>query len=251
LEILIGFGIFLRPPDILFPPITLNRLPRLLILPVCCLCSAHFASAQTVSRSEALGIAELYVQHHWTASAKNLLHGKDERGIEVHTPDREGRRGAPLQDCWRVDSENIGVAYKWGGLDTPASFDAGIKAGKAAGDVYTLEKRRRDGAGVSDSAVGVDCSGFICRCWKLRKRYSTYRFGEICRTLASPAALEPADIMNQSAGHVLLFVRWLDPEKKRALFYESAPFSKTLASERDLIEMVAAGFKPMRYRHIR
>jgi hypothetical protein len=57
--------------------------------------------------------------------------------------------------------------------------------------------------------------------------------------------------MNQSAGHVLLFVRWLDPEKKRALFYESAPFSKTLASERDVIEMVAAGFKPMRYRHIR
>jgi hypothetical protein len=57
--------------------------------------------------------------------------------------------------------------------------------------------------------------------------------------------------MNQPSGHVLLFAKWLDPEKKRALFYESAPFSKTVASERDVTELVAAGYVPMRYRHIR
>jgi hypothetical protein len=226
------------------------KLLRLLILLVW-LCSEHFSCAQAISRAEALKIAESYVQHHWTASAKNALHGKDQSGIEVHTPDRDGGRGVPLQDCWRIDSENIGVAYKWGGLDTPMSFDVGVRGGKAAGDVYTSEKRRLDNAGVSAAAVGVDCSGFICRCWKLKKRYSTYSFGKICQKLPSPAALETADIMNHSAGHVLLFVRWLDPEKKRALFYESAPFSKTLASGRDVNEMVAAGFKPMRYRHIR
>ncbi len=48
--------------------------------------------------------------------------------------------------------------------------------------------------------------------------------------------------MNQPNGHVLLFVKWLDAEKKRALFYEAAPFSKTLASERDVNEMTAAGY---------
>ena len=57
--------------------------------------------------------------------------------------------------------------------------------------------------------------------------------------------------MNQSAGHVLLFVKWLGPEKKHALFYEAAPFSKTLASERSVSELVAAGYVPMRYRYIR
>ena len=58
--------------------------------------------------------------------------------------------------------------------------------------------------------------------------------------------------MNQPAGHVLLFVKWLDPmEKKRALFYESAPFSKTLASEREMSDLTAAGYVPMRYRYIR
>lgn len=208
-------------------------------------------SAQTVARAEALKIAESYIQHRWQASAKNLLHGKDVRGIEVHTPDREGGRGAPLSECWRVDAENIGVAYKWGGTDTLASFDAGLKAGKAAGDVYTLAKRRLDDAAVSDAAVGIDCSGFICRAWKLRKRYSTRSLGEVCLKLPSVSALEPADIMNQPGGHVLLFVKWLDREKKRALFYESAPFSKTLASERDVGEMISAGFRPLRYRYIR
>jgi hypothetical protein len=228
----------------------MTKLLRLLILSAW-LCSGHFCCGQTISRAEALKIAESYVQHHWTASAKNVFHGKDRSGIEVQTPDRDGGRGSPLRDCWRVDAENTGVAYKWGGLDTPATFDAGIKAGKAAGDVYTPEKRRRDGAGMSDAAVGVDCSGFICRCWKLKERYSTYSFGEICQKLASPRALEPADIMNHRAGHVLFFVRWLDPEKKRALFYESAPFSKTLASKRDVDEMVRVGFVPMRYQNIR
>ena len=108
-----------------------------------------------------------------------------------------------------------------------------------------------DGAGVSEAAVGIDCSGFICRCWKLKQRYSTYNLAEICTKLTSPAALEPADIMNSSRGHVLLFVKWLDPEKKRALFYESAPYSKCLASERDVASMTAAGYVPLRYKGIR
>ena len=208
-------------------------------------------SAQTISRAEAIKIAESFVHHHWLASVQNSFHGKDASGIEVQTPDRNGGRGAPEADCWAVGQPNEGVPYKWGGLDTPASFDAGVRAGKAAGDVYTAEKRRLDGAGVSEAAVGIDCSGFICRCWKLKKRYSTYSLGEICRKLSSPAALEPADIMNQPAGHVLLFVKWMDEAKTRALFYEAAPFSKTLASERDVNELRASGYGAMRYRFIR
>ncbi len=207
--------------------------------------------ADGLTRQEALRIAESYVGHHWHSSARNVLHGRDGRGVEVQTPDQENGRGSPRENCWRVDADNIGVAYKWGGLDTPESFDAGVRAGKAAGDVYTPEKRRLDSRGVSDDAVGIDCSGFICRCWKLKKRYSTYSLGDICRTLASPGDLQPADILNKASGHVLLFVRFLDPEKKRALFYESAPFSKCLASERDVATLTASGYVPLRYKNIR
>lgn len=209
------------------------------------------ARAQTITRAEALRIAESYIQHRWQASTRNLLHGKDRKGIEVHTPDRRGGRGNPLDECWRVNEENVGVAYKWGGDDTPATFSLGVKSGKAAGDVYTLEKRRLDDTAVSDQAVGIDCSGFICRCWKTRKRYSTSSLAEVCIKLDSASKLLPADIMNHRRGHVLMFVKWLDDEKKRALFYESAPFSKTRATERDIADLVSNDFVPMRYRLIR
>ena len=207
--------------------------------------------AQALTRAESLKIAESFIQHRWQASAKNVRHGKDSDGIEIHTPDRDSGHGNPLTECWVPDAENIGVAYKWGGNDSPKSFSAGVRAGKAAGDVYTSEKRRRGGQAVSGDAVGVDCSGFICHCWKLTTRHSTNSLASICQKLPSPAVLEPADIMNQSNGHVLLFVKWVDAEKKRAVFYEAAPFSKTLASERDVNEMIADGYQPLRYRHIR
>src|SRR5688572_33332643 len=83
------------------------------------------ARADSVTRADALEIAESYVNHRWSASSKNLRHGRDSAGIEVHTPDRAGGRGEPSADCWLVDSENIGMAYKWGGFDMPARFDAG------------------------------------------------------------------------------------------------------------------------------
>jgi len=212
---------------------------------------AELGADQFLTRAEALRIAESFIQHRWQATAKNVRHGKDADGVEVHTPDRDGGHGDPLSECWVPEAENIGVAYKWGGNDSPKSFSAGIRAGKAAGDVYTSEKRRLGGKAVSSEAVGIDCSGFICHCWKLTARYSTSSLPSICQKLPSPAALEPADIMNHENGHVLLFVRWLDAEKQGALFYEAAPFSKTRASERDVNQMTAAGYQPLRYRHIR
>ena len=212
---------------------------------------ADLGSAQSVTRAESLKIAESFINHRWRASAKNVRHGKDADGVEVHTPDRDGRRCEPLSECWVPETENIGVAYKWGGNDGPKSFSAGIRAGKAGGDVYTSEKRRLGGKAVSADAVGVDCSGFINYCWKLTARHSTNSLASICEKLSSPAELEPADIMNQANGHVLLFVKWLDAEKRRAVFYEAAPFSKTLASERDVKEMTAAGYQPLSYRRIR
>lgn len=206
--------------------------------------------AHAITREEALRTAESYLQCHWQALAKNLRHGKDARGIDVQTPDRDGNHCSPLSSCWLVGAENVGVAYKWGGYDTPATFLRGVDSGKAAGDIYTAEKRRLDDGGVSDDAVGVDCSGFVCRSWKTAKRYSTATLADVCRKLPSVSELQPADAMNQPGGHVLLFVKWLDAEKTRALFYEAAPFSKTLASEHAVKQMVADGFVPLRYRHI-
>jgi cell wall-associated NlpC family hydrolase len=215
------------------------------------LSQAGMTSGQTVTRAEALKIAESFIEHHWQASAKNVKHGKDSSGIDVQTPDRDGGKCNPLNQCWVPDAENVGVAYKWGGNDSPESFRAGVRAGKAAGDIYTVAKRAGGGKTVSGDAVGIDCSGFICRCWKLTTRHSTESLPSICEKLASPADLKPGDIMNFAGAHVMLFAKWTNPEKTHALFYEASPYSKTVASEQNMNDMTTAGFKPLRYRRIR
>jgi len=228
----------------------LHRTASLLVPALLILLSPRM-TAESLTRTDALKVAESYIHHQWQASDKNLHHGPDSRGVEIHTPDRPGGHGSPDDACWEIGATNAGVAYKWGGFDTPESYDAGVRAGKAAGDVYTPDKRRRGGEVVSGDAVGIDCSGFISRCWKLPLKYSTSNLAEICQKLASAADLQPADIMNTEGGHVILFVKWLDDARTRALFYEAAPFSKTLASERAISALVEDGYTPMRYRKIR
>ena len=221
---------------------------KLLAFLILALTSAVFAD---ITRGDALKIAEQFVNHRWTAEPRHVRHGTDSSGIEIHTPDLAGGRANPNSDSWTLGKQNTGVAYKWGGWDTPAMFDAGLKKGRAAGDVYSAEKRRKGGAAVSGDCVGVDCSGFVSRCWGLKKRESTSTLGSISKRLPSAADLQPADVMNTAGGHVILFVRWLDAGKKRALFYEAAPFSKTRAVEHDIADLTSSGFIPLRYRGIR
>ncbi len=207
--------------------------------------------AQPLTRADALAVAESFLSHRWQPTMKNLRHGEDEDGVDVQTPDRASAVGSPMEELWLVDQTNVGMAYKWGGFDSLATFDAGVRAGKAAGDVYTQDKRRQGGAAVSSSAVGVDCSGFVSRCWKLRSKRSTDSLTGISRKLASSSELRPADIMNQTGGHVLLFARWIDESKTRALFYEAAPFSKVRSKEYAVAELESSGFSPRRFRQIR
>ncbi len=208
------------------------------------------SDALALTREEVLQVARSYAEHRWTASPRNVLHGSDAGKVDVQTPDQGADGGERNSGHWIVDTENVGVPYQWGGFDSLESFDAGVKAGKAAGDLYTPEKRRKGGAAVSSHAVGVDCSGFISRCWKLKQKYGTSTLTDISKVLASPADLRPGDIMNAEEGHVILFAKWLDDHKSRALFYEAEPFSKVISSERDVADLVASGFRPMRYRQI-
>jgi hypothetical protein len=94
---------------------------------------------------------------------------------------------------------------------------------------------------VSAHAVGLDCSGFISRCWRLPKKYATSTLPKVCVKLRSTAELLPGDILNQPGGHVVLFVKWLDEKTGRASFYEAEPFSKVRSSERNVPELLAAG----------
>lgn len=226
------------------PDILMKRL----LLPVLLVVLAPLmASAAPPTRAEVLRTAESFVNHQWQPTAQNLLHGRDSAGIEVQTPDRS--TGNP--DLWLPGQPYVGVPYKWGGFDSLESFGRGIKAGKAAGDLYNNEKRRLGGKAVSASAVGLDCSGFISRCWGLKEKQSTSSLSGLCVKLRGLAELRPGDVLNQAGGHVVLFVKWLDDTQTRFLCYEAEPFSRVRASERDASAMLFSGFTPLRYRQIR
>lgn len=145
-----------------------------------------------------------------------------------------------------------GVPYQWGGFSTIEEFDAGVKAGKAAGDVYTEAKRTLLDDAVSTEAVGIDCSGYISRLWKLPRSYSTRELPGLCKEISWPS-LKPGDILNTHNAHCLLFAGWDDKKRTKLLAYETGcpPSWRVLSHTIDVEWLKSLGYKPWRYRGIR
>lgn len=228
------------------------RLPALSATLFLALCMPQLANAQ-VKRGEAIRIAEEYRNLRWTASEENAFHGKDSDGIWVDTPDEGFSRPGTRPGWWRAGGENLGMPYKWGGFSSPKEFRAGLKKGLYAGDIYSAEKRRLGDAAVSRHTVGIDCSGLISRCWKLKRPYSTRELPALCAPLPSFADLKPGDIVNAPNNHVLLFKAFTDDTKRRILAYEagSPPTWKVLLNSIPLSLLEKDGYQPLRYRKIR
>ena len=165
------------------------------------------------ARARIVAIARSYATHEWKASPKHVLHGRDAAGVLVNTPDAGYREGGFLVD----GSVNVGVPYQWGGAVRLTDFDAGLAAGKYAGHLPAKGEIR-----VSKHAVGVDCSGFVSRCWQLPIRQSTRTLGQLSYRLESFAELLPGDIVNRFDKHVMLFVSFEDEAKSKLRIIEAA-----------------------------
>jgi Secretion system C-terminal sorting domain len=147
------------------------------------------SAASPVTRAEALTTADEYVTHIWNATSANI-------GVTtlVTTP------------SWIQIGQNQRVPYQWGGYSTIAQFDAGIAAGKLAGDITT-------GTTVDlNNAVGADCSGFVSVCWT-SGRYSTASFYQVSTQLSSYNDLLPADATNKAGSHIRMVVEWTNDGK--------------------------------------
>ena len=142
-----------------------------------------------VTPDQALATGDSYVQLHWNCASQNLTNGliKDSYDIYVRTPD------------WLYVGNVQRIPYKWGGFQTVQQFVDGISAGKYAGDNYTSKS-----SGTS-SAVGVDCSGFVSRCWHLSSHYSTMAMPDITEPYDSWDQTRPGDACHK-VGHVRLIV---------------------------------------------
>ncbi|MBT4143756.1 MAG: T9SS type A sorting domain-containing protein [Candidatus Marinimicrobia bacterium] len=146
-----------------------------------------------VTPAEALEMAETYVTHEWSASSGNITGGAivDPNGVIVETPG------------WVQLGTNYHVPYQWGGFYTIDGFDNGISAGKYAGDKATSCD---ESYCVSAYARGVDCSGFISRCWNLDAHYSTSMMDDgLTIFYDNWNDLSPGDAIHK-VGHVRMLV---------------------------------------------
>ena len=217
---------------------------------VVCLIALSASCAQKLTRLEVIDTAYRYTQVRWMPEERNIRHGPDSQGIIVHTPDSSITAHGGTRGWWQPGQPAVSMPYQWGGFDTPESFVKKIAAGKKAGDVADAAKRKSGDAGVSQESCGIDCSGFVSRCWKLSRPYSTRELPTICDPLSSYDELLPGDILLNDK-HVVIFARWITPGFEMG-GYEAGPIPAWKVSSCGLPceKMIREKYKPWRYRLI-
>lgn len=117
--------------------------------------------------------------------------GRTEDGIRIDTPDASAAGG----HAGRVVAARRAFhrhAVQMGRVRHPAAVrrtpEGGCRqrgAPAAAGDMGTPEKQAAGDAAVSRFAAGVDCSGFVSRCWRLSRPFSTRELPALSISLPS------------------------------------------------------------------
>lgn len=201
-----------------------------------------------VTPEQAIATAYRYTQVEWAPEERHVRHGSDSRGILVHTPDKSLDQPG---GWWKPGHPAKGMPYQWGGFDTPESFLGKIAAGRKAGDISTPLKRQLGDAGTSIESCGIDCSGFVSRCWNLERSYSTSELPSICTPLGSWNDLRPGDILLNDK-HVVLFVRWKIRDEEIAA-YEAGPRPVWRVSACGLLveKLRKHGYTPWRFKEMK
>jgi hypothetical protein len=215
--------------------------------------SSRATPPSQVTRAAVLATAMRYASHPWTGRATHVRHGVDRAGIRIDTPDVSYQKPGAVPGFWVPGRVTYGIPYQWGGFSSPEEFDRGLAAGLAAGDVYTEQKRALLHKAVSAEAVGIDCSGFISRCWALPRACSTRELGDFCDILPSWNDLRPGDALNLYNAHVLLFSGWTRPDREFLAAYETGgpPDWKVIRHVIHTGFLKRKGYRPLRYRGIR
>lgn len=159
-------------------------------------------------------MALLYANHEWRPTEKNVMHGIDENGRYVDTPDVTWTGESLECGWWKPNELNKGVAYGWGNASSIEEFDKGIADGKPAGNVP--EDTTRYG---SWNTVGVDCSGLVTVCWGLAKKIAAKNIPDIA-DVVDISEIQQGDVL-AIRSHVMIFKEFIDDEKKNIRIIDS------------------------------
>jgi len=133
------------------------------------------------------------------------------------------------------------MPYAWGGFSSFEEFQKGVEQGLFAGHIPKVESARS-----SRHAVGVDCSGFVSRCWDLPRKQSTRSLGSLCYELDDFESLLPGEVVNSFDGHVVLFEKWEDADRSRMRVFEAGRL-RVEESSYEVALLKARGYLPLRY----
>jgi hypothetical protein len=154
------------------------------------------SDAGAVTSEEVIVRAKAYAFHPWTATSSNLTASCASGYQSVYTP-----------------GDYMGLSYDWGGFMSLFQFDQQIAAGYGAGS-YPED-------GILDCTSGVDCSGFVSRCWKAG-HYTTSSVHQTSSTV-NANGMGAGDIFNNAGSHMAMFSHLL--ASGEPVMYQSAGYN--------------------------
>lgn len=180
-----------------------------------------------------------YANFEWRATEKNVLHGVDDAGIFVDTPDITWKGQTLNCGWWKVDEINIGIPYSWGNASTLEEFAEGIVEGKFAGNVP--EDKKRYG---SHNTVGVDCSGLLTVCWELPKKIATKDIPEYAAVIEKIDEIQQGDIFAKIGSHVMFFKEFADFEKAEVIIIDATRSTGKVSHRKENVaELLSKGYE--------
>lgn len=180
-----------------------------------------------------------YANYEWNATEENVMHGIDESGRFVDTPDVTWK-GETL-DCgwWNVGEINVGIPYGWGNASTLEEFAAGIKEGKYAGNVP--EDKSRYG---STNTVGVDCSGLLTICWELPKKIATRDIPQYAAVIENIDEIQQGDVFAKVGSHVMFFKEFADSKKEEVIIIDATRSTGKVSQRKvNVAELFSSGYE--------
>jgi hypothetical protein len=192
---------------------------------------AEVTPEDPISRTEMMANAREYTDLLWTATAENTTDGVEclPDGAYIRTP------------SWVTVGLKRSMPYKWGGFTSISDFAAGVGLGKKCGDDYTHSMSLTD-----DYCIGVDCSGFVSRCWGTNVKYKTFTIHEISHELDSFYDMKRGDALNQPHHHIRLCAE--DNPLGMVLILESGADWRVSYRSKKLISLV--GYTPIRFNEV-
>ena len=185
-----------------------------------------------------------YANFEWQATEKNVMHGIDDAGRFVDTPDVTWK--GEVLDCgwWKVNERNVGIPYGWGNASTLEEFAAGIREGKYAGNVP--EDKKRYG---SYNTVGVDCSGLLTRCWELPIKIATRDIPEYATVIENLDEIRQGDVFAKIGSHVMFFKEFADEEKTEVIIIDATRSTGKVSQRKQKVaELFVDGYQIYRKR---